>query len=1517
MILLAILGVALVATFPNVSHAQEEPYTEYNFVMYNPEGTNGDDWVYAQILKPANAPAGTLGWCAVTTLEGTAQVDETIKLECHTAIVCNAEYEPWLKGIVPTGAWYRKRCTFNGFADETQEFHCDEWGESGWIARAPGYCVTSNDKECDCDANNGSMPVATTPHPINTLTGSKRFSARDFASSDGTLLLDRHYNSRPNGGVYLIGSTFTSLRNWTIGYDIQMVIDYHSSPTDAAFKIVYPGGSAQTFKRQSDGSLKPEEQYGSATNLTDATLTLTGSWPTADYAFWTSSSTFTLRDRDDNLWTLASYQPAGSGGYNAAHPVSVQRPDGTTLTFAYSNNALQSVTDQAGKAMTFTWNTATQGATTVPQSVKDVTLPGGYKIKYTYASGDYSPLTKVEYLNASATVIDSTTYQYGNASFPNAITAILDHTNAVRWKVTYDSQGRATRSEGPNGEFAAVVDYTSSGGAADTRKVTNAFGRETTYTYDTTSGFKLTGASSTATTNVTASNSPKGFNASTQLDQETDEEGRVTKYTRDAAGHPTQIIEAFGTPQARTTNITWHTSFSQPTQIAAPGLTTNYTYNGVGQVLTLSQIDTTSQTVPYSTNGQTRTWTFTYGTTGGATGKLVSIDGPLSGTGDTVAYTYNTNGYLASVTDEVGKATTITAWDWRGGPLTVVDPNSVSTTFTYDIHGRVLTSTVNPGASQSQYAYTYDVVGNMTKMTLPTGGYLEYTYDAASRLTKIKNEKNETIDLTPDAEGQPTLQVVKNASATITAQQSMVYDEMGRLLRTVGGASTTSTRLGYDKVSNLTQTTDGRDKVWQTGFDALNRVIEETNPEAEKVKYGYAANNTLTSHKDGRDLETTRITNGFGEVIREVSPDKGTTTYWYDAAGRLTKTQDADTVETNYAYDNAGRLTSRTFTGASWETQTFTYDATASGNKGNGRLTGVTEQSGSTAYTYDAQGRVTTDAKTINGLSYSVQYAYDINGDVTQMTLPSGRVVTLTRDNSGLVTAITTKPTSSGTVSNVATSVAYQPFSSLKSLTYGNGLTLTDTYNLNNWLTRIQVKDGSTAKFDLSYDYYDDGRLGEIVDNAATGRTVYMSLSDSGRLSWAGGPFGQNAYDYDGAGNRIGSYLTVGGVTTSNNEITAGDSNRLTQVQNENGVVKRALTYRDGGDLYTDAITGGDTYSYHYSSRQRLVVVKKNTVDAANYGYDYREQRVWRRLISGSTSTEIHYIFDEEGHLIAEHNGYTGAVLREYVWLDDKPLAVIDSTGSTKVTYYIHSGHLNEPQMMTNAAKTKVWDAYVTPFGQAQVFATASANIDIRLPGQWYQAEAAGAGLNQNHYRDYDPSLGRYIQTDPLGIDAGQNPYAYVDGKPYDLVDPQGLKIRVSGEYRDYARVQQALKYLKKDPGMKKIIDRLDADQRNHWIKTNNMHDNSSQGGNVNWDPNSYLQICGGPDNGKLQTPDLGLGHELAHLVDPLWYGKLPHFQYDNFEEERVITGPETAAARTLGEPVRYNHGGNIVKYSY
>ena len=159
-----------------------------------------------------------------------------------------------------------------------------------------------------------------------------------------------------------------------------------------------------------------------------------------------------------------------------------------------------------------------------------------------------------------------------------------------------------------------------------------------------------------------------------------------------------------------------------PTQVVEAGLTTDYTYDTSGRVLTKTQTDTTTITVPYATNGRTRTWTYSWSTTG----QLLSVDGPLAGVGDKVTYGYSTSGYLGTVTNELGKITTVNTANWRGQPLTVTDSNGVGSTFTYDIQGRVLTATVNPGAAQSQYGFTYDAVGNVTQVTLPKSGYVQY-----------------------------------------------------------------------------------------------------------------------------------------------------------------------------------------------------------------------------------------------------------------------------------------------------------------------------------------------------------------------------------------------------------------------------------------------------------------------------------------------------------------------------------------------------------------------------------------------------------------------------------------------------------------------------------------------------------------------------------------------------------------------------------------------------------------------
>src|SRR6266513_76123 len=65
-----------------------------------------------------------------------------------------------------------------------------------------------------------------------------------------------------------------------------------------------------------------------------------------------------------------------------------------------------------------------------------------------------------------------------------------------------------------------------------------------------------------------------------------------------------------------------------------------------------------------------------------------------------------------------------------------------------------------------------------------------------------------------------------------------------------------------------------------------------------------------------------------------------------------------------------------------------------------------------------------------------------------------------------------------------------------------------------------------------------------------------------------------------------------------------------------------------------------------------------------------------------------------------------------------------------------------------------------------------SFSYNLRLPGQYYDSET---GLNQNYNRDYDPAVGRYIESDPIGLKGGYSTYAYAGDDPTDAVDPTGL----------------------------------------------------------------------------------------------------------------------------------------------
>ena len=149
-----------------------------------------------------------------------------------------------------------------------------------------------------------------------------------------------------------------------------------------------------------------------------------------------------------------------------------------------------------------------------------------------------------------------------------------------------------------------------------------------------------------------------------------------------------------------------------------------------------------------------------------------------------------------------------------------------------------------------------------------------------------------------------------------------------------------------------------------------------------------------------------------------------------------------------------------------------------------------------------------------------------------------------------------------------------------------------------------------------------------------------------------------------------------------------------------------------------------------------------------------------------SAQTVAHYLYDPEGRLLAEYDE-EGQVEREYVYLDHLPLAQI----SGNAIAYIHTDHLGTPESLTDQDQAIVWQAHHDPFGRATVTIQAVEH-NLRFPGQYFDTET---GLHYNYFRDYDPSIGRYIQSDPIGLAGGINTYAYVANNPLNLIDPEGL----------------------------------------------------------------------------------------------------------------------------------------------
>lgn len=1038
------------------------------------------------------------------------------------------------------------------------------------------------------------------------------------------------------------------------------------------------------------------------------------------------SGGYTLIDESDAVET-----------YNSSGVLqSIKSRSGVVQTLVYNaGNRLSTVTDSFGFALSLTYDASNRLST--------VTAVGNGTVQYGYDS--QSRLSTVTYPDTAMR-----TFLYENASYPTALTGVLDENSSRLSTWAYDSLGRATSSQQAGGAYATTLAYNSDG----TVTSTDALGAVRTFTYkrvgDRNRPASISGSQcATCIESASTTYDNAGF-----VSSRTDYNGNLTCYLNDqtrglelvrveglASGStcPTNFYAFYpqiGTSQ-RKIQTDWHSTYQLPMTITEDVRTTTFTYDSSGNQLTKKVTDNNS--------GTYRTWTYTYD----SYGHVLTAKSPRTDVNGTTTYVYYTctSGYqcgrVNTATNAVGQVTTYNSYNAYGQPLTITDPNGVVTTLTYD--GRQRLSSRQVGTETISFAYY--PTGQLKKITLPDTSYIQYTYDAAHRLTQINDAAGNKITYTLDALGNRTAENAYDPTSVLSRTHTRVFNTLSQLYQDIGAANTpgVTTTFAYDSNGNQTTANAPLSRNTANQFDELNRLKQVTDPATGVTKLTYDSINDLTKVTDPRNLVTTYTYDGFGGVTRVSSPDTGSTSSTYDSGGNLATSTDARNAVATYTYDAANRVTSVAYAvgGTTDQTISYTYDA---GTNGKGRLTGASDSNHSMTWVYDGLGRVTSKGQTLGTVTKTVGYTYT-NGDLTTLTTPSGQSVVYSYTN-GHVTGITINGTT------LLSSVAYEPFGPARGWTWGNASTEVRLHNTDGNPSQISAVESSTYGYDNAL------RITGITNssNSALSWTYGYDLLD--RLTSATKTGTTQGWTYDADGNRLTQTGTVTGTYTPSTT-----SNRLNSIA---GTPARTYSYDNAGNTLTYS---NITFTYYNRGRMKTAMVGSSTT---TYVYNALGQRIMK---SGGSAGTVLTVFDEAGHLLGEYNS-TGGLVQETVWLGDTPVATI-RPGTPAVVYYVHADHINAPRMVTRPSDNKIaWRWDTDPFGSAapnqnpQSLGTFVYNL--RYPGQYYDSET---GLNYNFHRDYDPQAGRYIESDPIGQRGGVNTYVFVRGNPIGYIDPNGTII--------------------------------------------------------------------------------------------------------------------------------------------